>query len=86
MGDVPYVHPSSLNPETVAFMTRCAFEARRSVGNQAVSDFLWGISTLASCNKEALAVALACGICLVYRPSLLYVTQYSVTRLRFRAM
>lgn len=61
MGDVPYILPTSVTPDTVSIMTRCAHDMRRSVGEHC-NKFLWGIQILAGCNKEALAVAFATGV------------------------
>ncbi|VDP06728.1 unnamed protein product [Soboliphyme baturini] len=48
MGDVPYVRPADVGPETISFMTRMAIDVKRS--NDKRRNLIYGISFLASCN------------------------------------
>ena len=62
MHDAPYVHAGvdgrGHSPETVAAMSRCALAVRDAVG-EAIP---LGIQILSGGNREAIAVALACGL------------------------
>jgi membrane complex biogenesis BtpA family protein len=57
MHDAPYIHGDHA-PEIVASMSRCALEVRAAVGDA----MPLGIQILSGGNREALAVALACGL------------------------
>jgi membrane complex biogenesis BtpA family protein len=58
MHDRPFVnHPHADSPATTAAMTRVALEVRAAVGGA----FLMGIQILSRGERQALAVALACG-------------------------
>lgn len=58
MFDLPYLHGSSLGPETVACMTRVCQEVRATIPK----NIPCGIQILAGGNKEAIAVSKACGL------------------------
>ncbi len=62
MHDAPYVHAGvdgrGHGPEIVSAMTRCALEVRAAVGDA----MPLGIQILSGGNREAIAVALACGL------------------------
>lgn len=59
MHDAPYVHGGH-GPETVAVMTRVAMEVRSALPERL--DMLTGVQVLSGGNREAIAVALACGL------------------------
>jgi len=64
MNDLPYIQNSAklYSGETVACMTRCALDVKKSVESLSLrKPLIWGVNLLASRNDEALAVALAAG-------------------------
>ena len=62
MHDIPYLKQDEITPETVAFMTKICCEIRRQIDR----NMFMGIQILAGANEEALAVALASGMHIVY--------------------
>ena len=58
MGDLPYVLPADMGPETAT----CMAVACRQVRNQVPKDIPVGVQVLAGANREALAVAKAAGL------------------------
>lgn len=57
MHDVPYIQSKNFGPEVVSTMTRICTELRKVVADKPM-----GVQVLACGNKEALAIAKACGL------------------------
>ncbi|VDK49810.1 unnamed protein product [Anisakis simplex] len=61
MHDVPYIQEPSIGPEVVATMTRVCMAVNEVLDQYKSQHFVKGIQILAAANKQAIAVAHACG-------------------------